>query len=104
MDPKLRATVRRRAGNRCEYCQRGQVDAPLIPLQIEHIIARKHGGGDQSENLALAFAECNLHKGTDLVGIDPLTNELTPLFDPPRQDWNEHFAWDGLRIVGKTAV
>jgi hypothetical protein len=48
MDPELRAAVRERAANSCEYCQRRQIDAPLIPLQIEHIVARKHGGGDQA--------------------------------------------------------
>ena len=71
MDAELRAAVRERAGERCEYCQRRQADSPLIPLQIEHVVPRKHGGSDQLENLALACAECNLHKGSNLTGIDP---------------------------------
>ncbi len=104
MDAKLRAAVRERAAERCEYCQRRQADSPLVPLQIEHIVPRKHGGGDHSDNLALACAECNLHKGSDLTGIDPDTGQITPLFDPRRQRWGEHFSWDGLRILGTTAV
>lgn len=104
MEARLRAAVRRRAGNRCEYCQRRQDQSPLIPLQLEHIIPRKHGGGDELDNLALACADCNLRKSSDLAGIDPETNSLTPLYRPRRDVWDEHFAWDGVRIVGRTAV
>ena len=68
----------------CEYCQRRQSDSPLIPLQIEHVIARKHGGPDSLDNLALACSECNLHKGSDLSGIDPESDQLTPLYHPRR--------------------
>lgn len=104
MDGTLRAFVRERANNCCEYCQRHQRDSPLIPLQIEHILPRKHGGADDETNLALACAECNLHKSSDLAGIDPETNSLTPLFHPRRNPWDEHFAWDGLEIRGRTAT
>ncbi len=104
MDAKTRASVRRRAAESCEYCQRRQSDSPLIPLQIEHIIARKHGGPDSLENLALACAECNLHKGSNLSGIDPESDQLTPLYHPRRDLWHEHFAWAGMRIIGLTAV
>ena len=71
---------------------------------MEHIIPIKHGGGDELENLALACAECNLKKSSDLAGIDPDTNTLTPLFHPRRDKWEHHFTWNGLRIVGLTAV
>lgn len=104
MDAATRAAVRARAQNRCEYCQRLQSTSPLIPLQIEHVIARKHGGADDADNLALACAECNLHKGSDLTGIDPDSGQVTPLFNPRHDQWDEHFAWDGLRIVGCSAV
>jgi 5-methylcytosine-specific restriction endonuclease McrA len=104
MDAATRAAVRARAGNRCEYCQRKQSTSPLIPLQIEHVTPRKHGGTDDAENLALACAECNLHKGSDLTGIAPDSGEVTLLFHPRRDRWDDHFAWDGLRVVGRTAV
>lgn len=104
MDSALRAAVRQRASHECEYCHRRQEHSPLIPLQIEHIVPRKHGGGDDLENLALACAECNLFKGSNLTGIDPETDSITPLYDPRRQVWYEHFQWDGLRIVGLTGV
>src|SRR5438034_7481443 len=66
MSPALRARVRERAGNRCEYCQLRQEDSPLAVLHIEHIVPRIHGAGDDLDNLALACIDCNLHKGPNL--------------------------------------
>jgi len=76
----------------------------LIPLQIEHIVARKHHGGDELDNLALACSECNLHKGSDLTGIDPLSGEITVLFHPRQHRWDEHFRWEEFHIVGLSAI
>jgi 5-methylcytosine-specific restriction endonuclease McrA len=104
MDANLRAAVRERAIQRCEYCHRSQGDSPLIAFHVEHIIPRKHGGSDVLENLALACPDCNLHKGSDLTGIDPETNSVARLFDPRTQSWIAHFAWDGPRITGRTAI
>jgi 5-methylcytosine-specific restriction endonuclease McrA len=96
--------VRQRAEYRCEYCQLHQDDSPLAALHIEHIRPIKHGGTDDLENLCLACIECNLHKGTNLTGIDPETDEITPLFHPRKDNWDEHFGWNGTRIAGSTAV
>jgi hypothetical protein len=68
------------------------------------IIARKHGGADDFENLALACQQCNLHKGTNLTGRDPDTTDVMRLFDPRKDQWAEHFIRDGPRIAGKTPV
>ena len=81
-----------------------QDHSPLASLHIEHIRPRKHGGSDDLGNLALACIDCNLHKGTNVAGYDPLTGALTELFHPRRQAWSEHFAWRGIVIVGLTAV
>jgi hypothetical protein len=56
------------------------------------------------ENLALACIDCNLHKGPNLTGIDPETNQVTELFHPRRHHWTEHFEWQGIHLRGKTAV
>lgn len=56
------------------------------------------------ENLAPACIDCNLHKGTNLTGVDPETRQATTLFHPRRQDWNETFESRGIRIAGKTTV
>lgn len=101
---KTRANVRERAHNACEYCRLHQDDSPLAALHVEHIIAKTHGGTDDIDNLALACIDCNLHKGTNLTGIDPTTNEVTELFHPRRQDWDDHFEWQGIHLVGTTAT
>jgi len=104
MDGPLRQRVRDRAGNRCEYCQLRQEHDPFHPFHVEHIIARQHGGTDEPQNLALACHQCNLHKGTNLTGLDPDTNEVTRLFDPRRNRWEDHFSWDGPFLTGRTAT
>lgn|SRR3954466_13881532 len=104
MSPADRAGVRKRARNRCEYCQLRQEDSPLAQLHVEHVIPRSHGGGDEFSNLALACIDCNLHKGTNLTGIDPETGQITELFHPRRHRWKHHFAWRGIYLVGKTAI
>ena|SRR5438552_16533346 len=103
MKPSTRASVQERAGHRCEYCQLHQEDSPLAVMHVEHIIPR-HGGTDDLDNLALACIDCNLHKGPNLVGIDPETERVTDLFHPRRHRWEDHFEWRGIYLVGKTAI
>ena len=74
-----------------------------LPHHVEHIVAKKHGGTDDPDNLALACGHCNLHKGPNLTGIDPETRELVPLFHPRSDRWHDHFAWRGAQISGLTA-
>jgi hypothetical protein len=104
MLPGTKARVRERAGNACEYCHLHQSDSPLAVLHIEHVIPKTHGGSDDLENLALACIDCNLHKGPNLTGIDPKTGAVTELFHPRRHDWTEHFAWDGIYLIGSTPI
>jgi hypothetical protein len=92
-----------RAAARCEYCLMPQ-EVDDLPLQIEHIIAHKHGGGDEASNLALACAACNNHKGPNIAGLDPVTGLLTPLFHPRNERWHDHFAWKGAELIGRTPV
>jgi hypothetical protein len=104
MKAAMRARVRERAGHRCEYCRLHQEDSPLAVLHIEHIIPRIHGGGDDLDNLSLACIDWNLHKGTNLTGIDPETHIVTELFHPRRHRWRDHFEWQGIYLAGKTAI
>lgn len=101
MDADTRELVRQRAGNRCEYCRLRQ-EHSLLVLHIEHIAARKHGGVDDPSNLALACDRCNLHKGPNLSGVDPETNQIVTLFHPRLQVWHEHFTLESAHIVGLT--
>src|SRR5436309_10717074 len=104
IEKRTKTQVRERAHNACEYCRLHQNDSPLAALHIEHIIPKVHGGTDGLDNLALACIDCNLHKGTNLTGIDPETNRVTELFHPRRQGWDEHFELQGIYLVGKTAI
>jgi hypothetical protein len=104
MNESTRQLVRLRAGQRCEYCRLHQDDSPLARLHVEHVVPKKHGGSDDEGNLALACVDCNLHKGPNLAGRDPETGQVTELFHPRRHDWDEHFDWRGIYIVGKTPV
>jgi len=101
MDAVTTQLVRQRAGQRCEYCRLSEEYSALC-FHIEHIVAKQHGGTDALDNLALACPECNYQKGPNLTGVDPDTGKVTPLFDPRRDHWEEHFARVGARIVGKT--
>lgn len=103
MDSTTTDLVRQRAGQRCEYCHLPQ-SASALRFHIEHIVARQHGGSNDVTNLALACPECNLQKGTNLSGIDPDTGMVTSLFHPRCEVWIDHFARDGARLVGRTAI
>ncbi len=104
MDRHTRQFVRDRAGNRCEYCGLPQALSPVAQLQIEHIVPRKHGGGDEEQNLALACIDCNLAKSSNLAGIDPTTGQTVQLFNPRMDRWDEHFTWQGTLLIGLTPV
>jgi hypothetical protein len=95
--------VWRRAGGLCEYCQLGQSQSDLA-FEIDHIIARKHGGPTRTGNLALSCFRCNSFKGSDLGGLDPKTRKLTPLYHPRRHSWTRHFRWDGPYLIGRTPI
>jgi hypothetical protein len=69
---------------------------------VEHILAKSHGGSDDVDNLALACHRCNLHKGPNLTGIDPQTGQVVQLFHPRRGRWADHFAYEGVRVDGRT--
>ena len=101
MDAASRGFVRQRAGHRCEYCGLPQRYSQL-PHHIEHITARQHGGKDDLSNLALACHRCNLHKGPNLSGVDPVTGSIVPLFHPRRHEWREHFQFNASHIQGIT--
>ena len=62
------------------------------------------GGQDAEDNLWLSCRLCNEAKGTLTEAVDPDTGERSPLFNPRRQQWADHFAWsnDGTRIIGTT--
>ena len=99
----LRTLIRQRAAFRCEYCLRGESDS-TFPHQPDHIIAEKHGGATDADNLALACAVCNSLKGSDIASIDQESGNIVPLFHPRHEQWSEHFRVDDGRIVPLTST
>ena len=99
--PATARFVRTRAAGQCEYCHFPETGAGL-PFQIDHVIARKHGGSGDETNLALACFYCNSAKGPSIAGIDPLDGKIVPLFHPRRDIWSEHFAWRDAWLSGRT--
>ena len=99
----LRRRVAERAGDCCEYCC-SQARYSTQSFSIEHILPRHKDGATTSSNLALACQGCNNHKFTKIEGHDPLNKAAAPLFNPRRQRWHDHFAWnhDCTLIVGLT--
>lgn len=99
MDEQLRQAVRQHARLRCEYCHLAEIHSSLS-FEIEHIIAEKHGGDSEFENLAWSCRYCNSYKGSNIAGIDPSTKRIVPLYHPRRERWDEHFYWHGSLLVG----
>lgn len=101
MRKSLARLVRKRAGNRCEYCRLPQRYSSAT-FEIDHVISQQHGGQTLSGNLALACFADNHHKGPNLAGIDPKTGKRVWLYNPRRQKWERHFRWVGSILVGRT--
>ncbi len=100
----MRRQVWLRADSRCEYCRLCQRHEEDRLFHVEHIIAQRHRGQDDLANLALACAFCNLMKGPCLAGLDPDGDQLTRLYHPRQDAWDDHFRREGPRIVGITDV
>jgi 5-methylcytosine-specific restriction endonuclease McrA len=94
MQKALEEEVWRRARGRCEYCHLPRAFV-RVPFQIDHIIAEQHGGRTDSENLAIACLRCNKRKGPNLAGVSPDSGEIVRLFNPRKDNWADHFRWDG---------
>jgi len=90
---ELRRQVLERAQTCCEYCRLSQQDS-FFQFEIDHIIAEKHGGMNESQNLCLSCPDYNSFKGSDIGSIDRDTGRLTPLFNPREHVWSEHFRLD----------
>lgn len=102
MDEALVQRIWQRAGHACEYCRLHQTHCHL-PFEIDHIIAKKHGGKSIANNLALTCFYCNSYKGPNISGIDPSTGKMVRLFHPRRHKWAAHFRWNGPVLIGRTA-
>ncbi|PZV12126.1 MAG: HNH endonuclease [Leptolyngbya sp.] len=99
----LRRLAIQRADNRCEYCGISQI-GQVATFHIDHIVPVVAGGETAAENLALACVSCSLRKGARQKLEDLETSEIVSVFNPRQQIWKEHFAWNGVQIVGLTST
>ncbi|MBZ0320837.1 MAG: HNH endonuclease [Anaerolineae bacterium] len=99
----IREQVRQRASRRCEYCRKPE-SIDIYSPQVDHIIPQRHEGSSELDNLAWACFRCNNKKGSEISGYDKPTGELTPLFNPRTQAWDEHFEMVEAVLIGKTAI
>jgi hypothetical protein len=76
----------------------------VLPHEADHIRSQKHGGPSTLENLCWACALCNSFKGTDIAAYPPDSEEIVLLFNPRADAWEDHFAWEGAIVRGKTLV
>jgi hypothetical protein len=100
---RLRRAVIERAKNRCEYCKLSQTGQEAT-FHIDHVMPRAKDGRTILENLALACVSCSLRKSSQTVAKDPASGVETPLFDPRRHIWSDHFEWHQVEIRPKTAI
>jgi hypothetical protein len=100
---EVRRLVLQRATGRCEYCGLSQ-EGQEATFHIDHIVPVAAGGQTTAENLALACVSCSLRKAARQTVIDPQTGEEVVLYNPRRERWSDHFRWEGVRLVGQTAI
>ena len=103
MDERLRQSVRARAANRCEYCHFPDAEA-WNTFQVDHILARSHGGQTSLDNLAWSCYGCNSYKGPNVAGWSSASKNAVRLFHPRQDNWGEHFRWNGCILVPKTEI
>jgi 5-methylcytosine-specific restriction endonuclease McrA len=77
----VRQQVQERAKYRCEYCHLPERFS-FQPYQIDHVVARKHGGTDEISNLAWACPNCNNAKGSDQGSFDTETGDFVLFYNP----------------------
>ena len=98
----VRREVVRRANGRCEYCRLPVGGDERAPRTSTTSAPNSIAAGDEAANLAMTCDRCNLHKGTNLAGVDPQTGQVTPLFDPRTMVWAEHFTAVGAEVLRLT--
>jgi len=100
---ELRRAVRATDTGICAYCRTSERNSG-IPSAHDHILPRTKGGTTDLANLCHSCRPCNEFKGDTTHAIDPLTEEVFPLFHPRNQQWTDHFEWssDFTELIGIT--
>lgn len=99
----IQEQVRQRANYLCEYCHASE-QWQYVKFTVDHIIPLSQKGTDTLDNLALACFHCNRRKSNKTTAISLKSGQEVDLFNPRRDQWNEHFIWseDRVYIIGVT--
>lgn len=99
----LRQIVFDRACGICEYCH-SQAKYAVDPFVMDHIRPVSRNGKTTAENLALSCQTCNNYKYTKTEALDPVTDQIVPLFHPRKMNWDKNFTWnaDATKMLGIT--
>jgi hypothetical protein len=110
MNKSKRQAVKVRANFLCEYCLCPEYFSP-DPFECDHIIPTAKGGIEDLINLALACSGCNGFKSDNIQAIDPATGQLAFIYNPRKNNWEEHFCWNedftlilGLSPIGRATI
>ncbi|HEY7419924.1 MAG TPA: HNH endonuclease signature motif containing protein [Ktedonobacteraceae bacterium] len=108
--PRQKAEIIRRSQGYCDYCLSSMHYSPDT-FSAEHIIPSSRGGKTEVDNLALSCQGCNNIKYKRVSGLDPVTGQTVPLYNPRQDKWVEHFTWSndltlllGLTPTGRATV
>ena len=101
--PYQKEEVLRRSHDACEYCQ-SQLKFSVQPFSVEHIIPCGHNNRTVLGNLVLACQGCSTYKYSKIEGFDKISKKTVALYNPRRDEWYEHFAWndDFTEVIGLT--
>ncbi len=101
----LQRVVVERSKGYCEYCQLPAAFSSSL-FNFEHIIPLIKDGLTTLTNLAYSCGGCNAHKKDKVESPDPLTRQLSALFNPRINNWSEHFEWsdNDLYVIGITPM
>jgi 5-methylcytosine-specific restriction endonuclease McrA len=88
---QLTAQILADAGHRCGYCRTDERLTGSL-LSIEHILPIAAGRPTERENLWRSCRECNERKGAQVQATDPESGEISALYNPRTQSWDDHSA------------
>jgi hypothetical protein len=102
---RLRKLVLARDLGRCAFCRCAE-SLMGVTFEIDHVSPRAAGGTTTLDNLCLCCPTCNRHKAARTQALDPATGEISPLFHPILDTWEDHFEWrEGATLLaGHTAA
>ncbi|MEO1377154.1 MAG: HNH endonuclease signature motif containing protein [Cyanobacteria bacterium J06635_10] len=94
----LQRKIRTKFADCCAYCRTVEFLTVTV-FEFEHIIPLLSGGETVFNNLCLSCPSCNRYKASRQKLLDEDTQQEVFLFNPQKQLWSEHFAWNWVSEI-----